>query len=277
MRELDGQVAIVTGGGRGIGRAVAEAFAAAGAAVCVTARSADQLDETVTAIHAAGGRALGVAADVSDPAAVARLVAAAEHELGPVDLLVNNAAMTGTTGPLWEVDPDEWWRVQEVNVRGPFLCARAVLPGMIQRRRGRILMVSSSGAWNAIPYASAYSVSKAALGRLADLLALETKEYGVSVFALHPGAVRTAMTDAYFGSAEGQRWLPGIQDMFEQENPTPEQAVALCLALASGAADALSGRFVTVFDDLAALVNRADEITTHDLYTLRLRTAPPPP
>jgi NAD(P)-dependent dehydrogenase (short-subunit alcohol dehydrogenase family) len=258
-----------------VGRAIATAFAAAGAAVCVTARSADLLDETVAAVETSGGRAFGAAADVSDPAAVARLVAEPERAVGPVDVLVSNAAVTGTLGLLWEVDPHEWWGVQEVNMRRPFLCARAVLPGMIARRRGRVLNVSTGTI--GVPYTSAYSTAKAAVARLSEVLALETREYGVSVFALNSGGVRTAMTDAYFGSPTGRRWLPGWQERLEVANPTPERAVALCLTLASGAADALSGRFLDVQDDITALIARANDIRAQDLYTLRRRTDPPTP
>ena len=141
--DLRGQVAIVTGGGRGLGRTFAHALAAAGAAVAVVARSSDELAEVVASIRELGRRATAITGDVTDRQAVEHVVHETERQLGPVDLLVNNAAILRTPGPLWEVDPDEWWRTMEVNVRGPFLCARAVLPGMIERGRGRIINVAS--------------------------------------------------------------------------------------------------------------------------------------
>jgi NAD(P)-dependent dehydrogenase (short-subunit alcohol dehydrogenase family) len=266
---LVGQVALVTGGGRGIGRAVAEALAAAGAAVMVTARSSDQLAETESCIEAAGGRVVALPTDVADPAAVAGLVAAAERRLGPIDLLVNNAGTSGTPGPLWEADPDEWWRCLEVNLRGPMLCARAVLPGMVARRRGRIVNVASSSATFAMPYLSAYFASKTALVRLTEVLALEAREHGVGVFALDPGSVRTAMSQASLGSPAGQRWLPGLAD---HPRIGPEPAARLCLRIAAGDADALSGRYISVHDDLDALIRRAQQVSEGDLYTLRLCT-----
>ena len=131
---LDGQVALVTGGGRGIGRAIGEALAAAGARVALAARSGDELAEAVGAVEAAGGVARGWRLDVTDLGAVAGVVEEAEAALGPVTLLVNNAGTAQEPGPLWEADPGDWWRDLEVHVRGAFNCCRAVLPGMVERR-----------------------------------------------------------------------------------------------------------------------------------------------
>ena len=170
---LAGQVAIVTGGGRGIGKAIAMGLAKAGAYVAVIARSADQLAETVSQIRQIGSRAISITADVSDPRAVEGMVVEIEESLGPVDLLVNNAGLAGPIGPIWESDPDEWWRCLEVNLRGPMLCSRAVLPGMITRGRGRIVNVASGAGTLAIPYLGAYVTSKTALIRLTEIIALE--------------------------------------------------------------------------------------------------------
>src|SRR5262249_47406851 len=156
-------------------------------------RSADQLAQTVADITAAGGRSIAIPADVTDRSAIERAVARVERQLGPIDLLVNNAGVGGPIGPLAESDPDEWWRCVEVNLKGPLLCSRAVLPGMLARRRGRIVNIASGAGTHPIPNLSAYVTSKTSLIRLTENLAAETEPSGVRVFAVQPGTVRTAM------------------------------------------------------------------------------------
>jgi NAD(P)-dependent dehydrogenase (short-subunit alcohol dehydrogenase family) len=268
---LAGQVAIVTGGGRGIGRAIARALAEAGAAVTVAARSEDQIEETAAQIRSAGGRALGVRADVTDRRAVEQMVAETEGGLGSVDLLVNNAGVFGPIGPIWEVDPDDWWTALASHVRGTLLCSRTVLPGMIARGRGRIVNVASRSAARTQPYTSGYAVAKAGVLRLTDHLAAETRGTGVSVFAIYPGRVQTAMTDELLESPAGKKWLPHEREAREGEWVPADHAAQLCVTLAAGSADVLSGRFFGIYDDLADLTRRAEEIERDDLYTLRLR------
>jgi NAD(P)-dependent dehydrogenase (short-subunit alcohol dehydrogenase family) len=270
--DLNGQVALITGGGRGLGRAFAETLAAAGAAVAVVARSAGEVEESAAAIIARGGQALAPAADVSDPAAVERVVRDVERQLGPVNLLINNAAVSGPIGPITETDPEQWWRCLEINLRGPFLCARAVLPGMIARARGRIINVASGAGAMPVPYLGAYVTSKAALIRLTENLALESREHGISVFAIHPGTVRTTMVTEGMDTPAGRQWIPWFRDaIVDGQYVPPECAAHLVLQLASGRADPLTGRFLTIHQDLNALIARADEIVAADRYTLRVR------
>jgi NAD(P)-dependent dehydrogenase (short-subunit alcohol dehydrogenase family) len=270
--ELRNQVAIVTGAGRGLGRAISVALAQAGAAVGVVARSETPLAETVGAIKQAGGEALAVIADVSDPAAVDRTARQIEAALGPVDLLVNNAATMGPLGPLWEADADDWWHSFEVNLRGPYLCSRALLPGMIARRRGRIINLSTSAATVAVAHMGAYVIAKTALIRFTENLAAELLNSGVSVFALDPGTVRTAMSQHVLESEAGKKWLPWFPKLFAQGRDVPaEKAAQLVVHLASGRADALSGRFLGVADDLPKLLEQLDEVKRSGLYTLRVR------
>jgi NAD(P)-dependent dehydrogenase (short-subunit alcohol dehydrogenase family) len=270
--ELAGQVAIVTGGGRGIGRAIAQAFAAAGAGVTVTARSEDQLAETVALIEAGGGRALAIPADVTDQAAVERVVKETELRFGPVDVLVNNAAVTGSIGPVWEADPAEWRRCLDVNLYGTFLFVRTVLPGMIARRAGRIINMAGAGVNEAPQYFTCYTSTKAAIVRFSEVIATEAKEYGISVFVMAPGMVRTMMLDEVISSPWAQKAYPFLRTDPNASVATPgDKPAQLCVFLASGQADTLSGRFFHARDDVTAKVQRADEIQKNDLYALRLR------
>jgi NAD(P)-dependent dehydrogenase (short-subunit alcohol dehydrogenase family) len=269
--ELRNRVAMVTGAGRGLGRAIAQALAQAGAAVGAMARTEAQVAETVGAIGETGGRALAVVVDVSDAASVERAARQVEGALGPVDLLVNNAAIMGPLGPMWDADADDWWHSFEVNLRGPYLCSRALLPGMIARRRGRIINLSTSAATVAVAHMGAYVVAKTALIRFTENLAAELLNSGVSVFALDPGTVRTAMSQHLLESKAGKTWLPWFRKLFDKGRDVPaEQAAQLVVELASGKADALSGRFLGVADDLRKLLEQSEQIKSSGLYTLRV-------
>ncbi len=268
---LDGQVALVTGAGRGIGRAIALALSDAGAAVAVCARSEDEVSGVAGQIEGRGRRALAVRCDVTCRQEVEGMAAQVEEAIGPVDLLVNNAGQFGPVGPLAATDPDQWWRALEVNLRGPVYCTRAVLPGMLARGHGRIVNVSSGVGFAAIPMLSAYVVSKTALYRLSENLAAETRGHGVMVFAIDPGLVRTAISESALSCGE-----PSIEQWFtdafaNQEHVSPESAATLVAYLASGAADVLSGRNIDVSDDVAQMVAQASEIEERDLYVLRER------
>src|SRR2546421_8282473 len=250
--DLSGRVAIVTGGGRGIGRLVAEALAAAGAAEAITARSEDQLAEAVASISGAGGTAIALPGDVSDPESVTAAVQQVEGLLGPIDLLINNAGVSGPVGPVWEVDPGEWWRTFGVNLQGVFLFAHAVLPGMVARRAGRIINVASNAGAFRWPLVSAYAVSKSAVIKFTENLARETKDHGVKVFAVHPGLLPIGITATVLhGSFPSETpagrvatWARRRLD--EGHGATPESAVELVLVLSSGKADSLSGCYLSV-------------------------------
>jgi NAD(P)-dependent dehydrogenase (short-subunit alcohol dehydrogenase family) len=265
--DLSGSVAVVTGAGRGVGRAIARSLAGAGAAVAVVARTDNELEETSESIRQSGGKAAPVAVDVTDPASVERLARETERRLGPVDILVNNAGTCRAIGPVWDVGLDEWRQDVESSLLGTFLCTRAFLGTMIERRGGRIINVSSYAAIRPTPHMAAYGCAKAALLHFTNSIAAETADHGVSVFALTPGRVRTAMTKHMVESTAGRRWL----DTDMRDSLPPERAGELAVFLASGRADALTGRFVHVLDDVHDLVRRVDEIREDDLYVLRLR------
>jgi 3-oxoacyl-[acyl-carrier protein] reductase len=187
------QVAIVTGGGRGFGRAIAETLAALGANVVIASRNAPELDEVAIAIKKQGGKALAQTADVADERQVQELVLAAEHWIGPPTILVNNAGVLDPIGPLVETSGASWLRNIAINVGGTYLVTRAVLPGMLDRDYGRVVNISSGAADRASAGWSAYCAAKAAVDQLTRVLALEMDGTGVTVAAFHPGHMDTPM------------------------------------------------------------------------------------
>jgi NAD(P)-dependent dehydrogenase (short-subunit alcohol dehydrogenase family) len=251
--ELQDQVALVTGGGRGVGAHIARELAEAGALVAVAARTRQQVEQVAREI---GGLALEV--DVSDRGAVERMVAETERQLGPLDLLVANAGIGGGEDEgAWNVDPERWWRILEVNVLGVYLCCRAVIPGMIARGRGRIVITGSGASYLPESTNSAYSASKAAVGRFGEILAKQLEPHGLPVFVFSPGLVQTGLTSRF---GDDMPWTP------------PELAARLVRVLASGRADALAGRYIHAeHDDIEDLIRRAEKIEREDLNAIRLR------
>ena len=240
--------ALVTGGGRGIGAGIARELAAAGWHVTVTGRTSEQVKAVAAEI---GGAA--VVGDVSKREDVERMIESAD----PIDLLVANAGIAKWEDS-WETDPDEWWRILEVNVLGVYLTCRLALPGMIERGGGRIVITGSGSSYLPGSTSSAYNASKAAVGRFGESLANQVKEHNVQVFVISPGLVKTEMTGGRF--PEDAPWTP------------PELAPRLVRELASGRFDALSGRYLHAeHDPVDKLEARIDAILADDLNALRLR------
>lgn len=270
--QLENQVAIVTGAGRGIGRAIAQRLAGEGAKVGLISRTAEQLNETAANITGAGGTALVLPTDVTDQAAMEAAVAKVVEAYGPIDLMVNNAGSFQAIGPVWEVDPETWWNDVSINVRGVFLGCRAVVGSMVARGEGRIINLIGGGTDRPMPYGSGYGTSKAAVMRFTESLAAEAKEHGVKVFAMGPGLVRTVMTEYQVTSEAGQTWKPEVAQAFDAgRDVPPTRAADLSVLLASGRFDGLAGRAFGVHDDMDAVQAEANRIRDEDLYTLRIK------
>lgn len=203
--DLTNKRVVVTGAGRGIGRAVAQAFAGQGCQVVCMARSADEIAATAEAVQAAGGAASAVMCDVADPASVAQAFDAA-HAEGPIDILVNNAGYASFK-PFQELDLGDWRRTLDVNLTGPFLCTQAVVPGMMAQGEGRIINISSVAGVKPLPRQSAYCASKHGLNGLSKVLALELNPYGIQVHAICPGGVRTQLADNAMPDRDKADWM----------------------------------------------------------------------
>jgi NAD(P)-dependent dehydrogenase (short-subunit alcohol dehydrogenase family) len=243
-------IALVTGGGRGIGAGIARALAGDGWEVVVGARSRGQVEAVADEI---GGR--WVQLDVADRGSVERAVA----EAGDVDVLVANAGLGDIHERLqsWEIDPADWWHVYEVNVLGVHLCCRAVIPGMLARGRGRIIITGSGAAYLPGGKRTAYPPSKAAVCRYGEMLA-NALAGRIPVFFFSPGLVRTEMTED--GFPEDAPWTP------------PELAPELVRRLATGRYDTLAGRYLHAeHDDIDELSQRIDQVRERDLNAIRLR------
>jgi len=234
-KKLQGQVAIVTGGGRGIGAAVAEQLAQAGAAVVVTARSEDQVEAVVARLREQGARAIGVPTDVADPEQVEEVAESALDQFNRVDILINNAGVIWPLEEVADTDADEWAYNIHVNLLGPFYLTRTVLPVMIDQRYGRIVNISSGAAKHPIVGASAYCAAKAGLDMLTKVLGLELAGTGVTANALYPGQIDTDMqadirsVDTSESRLDLSRW----HEWYEQGKlASPAQAARLILWLA---------------------------------------------
>ena len=274
--QLQDKVAIITGAGRGTGRAIALAYAQEGAHIVAVARTLEEIQQTAQEVQGLGRRALAVRADVSRNSEVEAMVSAALGEFGRVDILVNCAGVYGPIGPLGVLDPEEWLQTIAVNLGGTFLCCRAVLPAMIRQRYGRIINLSGGGATAPRPNFSAYAVSKAAVVRLTETLAEEVRPYGIQVNAIAPGGVNTRLIDAVLtaGEAAGKEALEEAKRLKAGQGAPPEEVAALAVFLASDASQGLTGRLISVvWDDWRSMASRIDRIMASDFYTLR-RTVP---
>lgn len=244
---LSNKTAIITGAGRGIGKAFALRFAAEGASLVLSARSRDELHHTVREIEDVGGRAIGFVCDVSQPHDVQELIDTALRTFGAIDILLNNAGVQGEIGLLHEVQPENWKNVIGINLLGTCFCMSTVLPHMIERRKGKIVNLSGGGATSPRVRFSAYAASKAAVVRLTETVAEEMKEFSIDVNAIAPGAINTRMTREVIdaGLRSGAKEFHEAEERWLNGGHTPERAVELALFLASDASDGITGKLLS--------------------------------
>ena len=208
---MTNKVAVVTGGGKGLGRDISLAFAKAGADVVVVGRTREPLDETVAAIRKIGREAIAVDVDAADVAGVDRCRDEVLEHFGRVDALINNAGIGGPAAPMWELDPEEWNETLRVNTTGPFLCSRAFLPTMVEQQSGSIIFIGSMTGKRPLVNRTAYAASKIAVVGIARTLALETGPYNIRVNVISPGPM------------EGERMKWVLETQAEEQGTTPEE------------------------------------------------------
>ena len=275
---LQGKVAVITGAGRGIGRAIAVAFAKEGAQVALAARNEAELCETGALVEAAGLKPLIVPTDVTDQARVEALADSVVARYSRIDVMVNNAGISGPLGPLETNDVAAWVDTVNVNLTGTFLCCRAAIPVMLRQGEGKIINLAGAGATNAWSNMSAYCASKVAVVRLTEVLAQELEHKGITVNALGPGSVHTSMWDhmtveaaevgATFIHETGLRVTAG-------GGASMDECAELAVFLASEESGALTGRLISAAtDDFRGLPPRIAEIMGSDAYTLRRMPLP---
>jgi len=266
-------VAIVTGAARGVGRAIAEALAAQGAYVAIVDILEDQLQKTAAEMKESGATVLPIVTDITMVSQVDAMAEKVQNEQGSVDILVNNAGTFSYIGPVWEADPESWFRDVRTNLYGNFLVCRAVVKRMVERKRGYVInIVSSGGVGDPHPYSTSYASSKTGLMRLTEGLAKEVQEHGIKVFAVGPPAILTEMTRFIMNDPGGKKWRPGFgKDLLEGRGHRAEVVANFILELVSGKADRLTGRYFLPHQSLDELINRTDEIISNDLLTLRIK------
>jgi len=273
--ELSGRSALVTGASHGLGLEIARRFVAAGASVCICARSAADLEsaaEQLREFASGGARILARTADVSDAGDVAALTGAALERFGQLEILVNNAGVYGPMGPIEDVDWEAWVAAIKINLLGSVLVARALVPHFKARRYGKIIQLAGGGATAPMPQISAYAASKAGVVRFAETLAGELREHGVDVNAVAPGALNTRMLDEVLQAGPervGQAFYDRAVKQHGSGGAGLDRGADLACFLASAASDGITGKLISaLWDPWAELGEHAADLES-DVYTLR--------
>jgi len=273
---LRDRVAIITGANRGLGLEIARRYAAVGASLVLCARDFESLAQVRTQLQVDESDGQGIeaiAADVSNPSDVDRLVAHTLARFGKIDVLVNNAGIYGPMGTIDDVDWRAWVRAIEINLLGSVLVARAVVPAMKARRAGKIIQLSGGGATNPLPRISAYAASKAAVVRFAETLAEELRGFGIDVNSIAPGALNTRMLEEVLAAGPEKVGAAFFERSVRQRQSGGaglERGASLAVFLASEASNGITGKLISaLWDKWETWPERVAELTSSDMYTLR--------
>lgn len=275
-RPLADRSALITGANQGLGLAIAKAYVQSGASVMLCARDAVLLDrarEEVAALASAGQTVLAMPADVSNPDQIDALAGETLRQFPQLQILVNNAGVYGPMGLIEDVDWAAWVKAVEINLFGSILMCRALLPHFKTRRYGKIIQLSGGGATNPLPRVTAYAASKAAIVRFAESLALETKDEGIDVNSVAPGALNTRMMDELMAAGPdlvGAAFFERMQRIAGEGGTPLETGAALTVFLGSAASDGVTGKILSaVWDPWKDLPSHLSDLDRTDVYTLR--------
>jgi NAD(P)-dependent dehydrogenase (short-subunit alcohol dehydrogenase family) len=269
-KRLDSRVALITGGGRGIGQAIARAYAAEGAKLALAARTDSELQETAAGIrNQYGADVITVLADVTDRAQVDNAVAQTLERYGVIDVMVNNAGNTGQIGPLWSLDPDRWANTISIHVLGTYYGCRAAIPPMLERGLGRIVNMAGVGG----PNDTSYDAAKTAIINMTENLSVELASTGITVNAISPGSIHTRMweevRDMALEAGDTELYEKGVQ-VTSGGGASIERAAELAVMLGSDQCGTLSGRLIrAAIDTFEDIPGRVDSIMASDAYLLR--------
>lgn len=266
------QVVVVTGATRGIGRNTALFFAEKGYTVIGTGRDFEKLKEVKTQLETFSPDHSMISMDVTQPTEIQQAVENIIEKYGRIDVWINNAGAFKAIGPTWEVKQEDWVNDVTTNLFGPFHCIQAVVPVMLNQGFGSVINIVGGGTVGAFKYGNGYGTSKTGVARLTENVSEELKETSIKVFALDPGLNDTDMTRYQRDSGDGQRYLSGIEDLFQQNiDVQPHQAPQLAYDMATGELDEYAGSVVSVYEEIEQLKKIAKDASDPDLYKLRLK------